>query len=63
MQPHSVRDKEEEVVVSARTFLVSSAAANAPPPAPPEPEPEVGPGGRERRARKSVNYAEPKLNT
>ncbi|QRV86918.1 hypothetical protein RhiJN_14936 [Ceratobasidium sp. AG-Ba] len=26
-------------------------------------EDEIAPGGRERRARKSVNYAEPKLNT
>ncbi|RDX47361.1 hypothetical protein OH76DRAFT_1405971 [Lentinus brumalis] len=30
---------------------------------PPQPDPESALGGRERRVRKSVNYAEPKLNT
>lgn len=69
MQP-AVRD-QEEVVVSTRTFLVPSpppsSAAPVQPPLPPppesEPEPTVGVGGRERRVRKSINYAEPKLNT
>ena len=60
MQPNSVRDKEE-VVVGARTFLVSSSPSTSPPPGPSEPE--LGSGVRERRMRKSINYAEPKLNT
>lgn len=67
--PPAVRD-QEEVVVSTRTFLVPSSAPSTtsaplqpPLPPPPEPEPEPALGGRERRARKSVNYAEPKLNT
>lgn len=61
--------EQEDVVVSTRTFLVpSSPTSSGPsqphiPPPPPEPEPETVPGGRERRTRKSINYAEPKLNT
>ncbi|KAK0473938.1 hypothetical protein IW261DRAFT_1502364 [Armillaria novae-zelandiae] len=52
-----------------RQFLVSSPAhtSHLPTPHPssptPPPEPESDSGGRERRVRKSVNYAEPKLNT
>ncbi|KAF9814351.1 hypothetical protein IEO21_05146 [Rhodonia placenta] len=38
--------------------------SSSPLPQPPAPVPEAEPtGGRERRTRKSVNYAEPKLNT
>ncbi|VDB85175.1 unnamed protein product [Peniophora sp. CBMAI 1063] len=38
---------------------------SSPPPIPhdPSPEPDLPAGGRERRVRRSVNYAEPKLNT
>ncbi|KXN83409.1 hypothetical protein AN958_01458 [Leucoagaricus sp. SymC.cos] len=77
IDPNTVHD-QEEVVVSARTFLVSASAAASststavqplppvpppPPPSEPETEPIIGLGGRERRIRKSINYAEPKLNT
>jgi hypothetical protein len=60
---------QEDVVVSTRTFLVPSsptASGSSQPPIPPPPpelELESALGGRERRARKSINYAEPKLNT
>ncbi|KAK0455262.1 uncharacterized protein EV420DRAFT_591172 [Desarmillaria tabescens] len=52
-----------------RQFLVSSPSRTSHLPTPhpssptPPPEPECDTGGRERRVRKSVNYAEPKLNT
>ncbi|SJL05049.1 uncharacterized protein ARMOST_08421 [Armillaria ostoyae] len=52
-----------------RQFLVSSPSRTSHLPTPhpssptPPPEPESDTGGRERRVRKSVNYAEPKLNT
>ncbi|KAK0493305.1 hypothetical protein EDD18DRAFT_1179426 [Armillaria luteobubalina] len=52
-----------------RQFLISSPShtSHLPTPHPssptPPPEPESDTGGRERRVRKSVNYAEPKLNT
>ncbi|KAI0261795.1 hypothetical protein BC834DRAFT_894867 [Gloeopeniophorella convolvens] len=36
---------------------------NSSPPPIPAPVPELPPAGRERRVRKSINYAEPKLNT
>ncbi|KAF7777724.1 hypothetical protein Agabi119p4_3796 [Agaricus bisporus var. burnettii] len=68
IDPNTARE-QEDVVVSTRTFLVpSSPTSSGPsqphiPPPPPEPEPETVPGGRERRTRKSINYAEPKLNT
>ncbi|KAH9930881.1 uncharacterized protein B0H18DRAFT_1116587 [Fomitopsis serialis] len=44
----------------APVLPASRASSPQPPPAPPEAE---APGGREKRVRKSVNYAEPKLNT
>ncbi|KAG6840047.1 hypothetical protein C0991_009393 [Blastosporella zonata] len=53
---------------AARTFLSTSPTPSAPTsrgsssPAPPGEGESTG-GGRERRTRKSVNYAEPKLNT
>ncbi|KAG6872690.1 hypothetical protein C0995_007572 [Termitomyces sp. Mi166 len=53
---------------AARAFLTTSPTPSAPTsrgsssPAPPG-EGEASAGGRERRQRKSVNYAEPKLNT
>ncbi|KAF9445767.1 hypothetical protein P691DRAFT_762207 [Macrolepiota fuliginosa MF-IS2] len=64
---NTVRD-QEELVVSARTFLVPSSAPSSMPvqpqlPPESESEPPQGPGGRERRVRKSINYTEPKLNT
>ncbi|KAG7453190.1 uncharacterized protein BT62DRAFT_50846 [Guyanagaster necrorhizus] len=52
-----------------RQFLVSSPSHTShlltphPSSPTPPPEPESDTGGRERRVRKSVNYAEPKLNT
>ncbi|KAI0085911.1 hypothetical protein BDY19DRAFT_1043065 [Irpex rosettiformis] len=59
---------------TARSFLTpattatplprtSSLGAREPSPTNPSSEPETQPSGRERRVRKSVNYAEPKLNT
>jgi hypothetical protein len=69
------KSTKEDVVVSARTFLVSSPPLPLPLEVPPstksesQPDadsattnPVTGPGGRERRARKSINYAESKLN-
>ncbi|KAF5387168.1 hypothetical protein D9615_002095 [Tricholomella constricta] len=65
---NTVRDQADPYASSGRTFLEPSPTTSAPPsrssssPVPPG-EGEGSTGGRERRTRKSVNYAEPKLNT